>query len=120
MKTYKERFIVSRADCISAIDSNLPSVLGTYTIVKWMEIVSAKCINQTLDLNKYITVGEQVSIEHTAMVKLGEKVEIVTSISKEEKRAVFFEIQALCSGKVVATATHKRTKVPLKLLERLI
>ena len=63
MKTYKERFIVSKADCISAIDSNLPSVLGTYTIVKWMEIVSAKCINQTLDLNKYITVGEQASIK---------------------------------------------------------
>jgi len=54
------------------------------------------------------------------MVKLDERVEIVTSISKEEKRAVFFKIQALCSGKVVATATHKRTKIPLKLLERLI
>lgn len=119
MKTYKEKFIVSKADCISAIDSSLPSVLGTYTIVKWMEITSAKCINQSLDLNKYITVGKQISIEHTSMVKQSKKVEIVANIIKEENRAVFFEIKALCDSKVIATATHKRTKIPLKLLKRL-
>ena len=119
INSYSEKFIVKQADCISAIDSNLPSVLGTYTIVKWMEITSAKCINQSIDLNKYITVGEQISIEHTSMVKLSEKVEIVANIIKEENRAIFFEIKALCNNNVIATATHKRTKIPLKLLKRL-
>ena len=119
INSYNEKFIAKQADCISTIDSSLPSVLGTYTIVKWMEIASAKCINQYLDLNKYITVGEQISIEHTSMVKLSEKVKIVANIIKEENRAIFFEIKALCNSNVIATATHKRTKIPLKLLKRL-
>ena len=120
MKNYKEIFTVQKEDCISRIDSSLPSLLGTYTIVKWMEIVSAKNVNQYIDTNKYITVGEQVCIEHTGMVKESKEVEIIANIVKEEKRAVLFEIEALCDNKIIATATHKRIKIPLKILGKML
>jgi len=120
MKNYKEIFIVQKEDCISSIDSSLPSLLGTYTLVKWMEIVSAKNINHYLDTSKYITVGEQVCIEHTGMVKESEKVEIIATITKEEKREVHFEIEVICNGKIVAKATHKRIKIPLKILRKMV
>ena len=35
--SYSEKFIVKEQDCISEINSELPSVLGTYILVKWME-----------------------------------------------------------------------------------
>jgi len=120
MKNYKETFTVQKEDCISSIDSSLPSLLGTYTLVKWMEIISAKDINQHIDTSKYITVGEQVCIEHTGMVKESEKVEITATIIKEEKREIHFEIEAQCNGKIVAKATHKRIKIPLKVLEKIL
>ena len=43
---YEESFIAETDDCISAIKSTLPDILGTYSILKWMEIVSAKLINK--------------------------------------------------------------------------
>jgi len=119
MKDYKETFTVQKEDCISSIDSSLPSLLGTYTLVKWMEIISAKNINQFLDTSKYITVGKQVCIEHTGMVKESEKVEIIATIAVEGKREIHFEIEALCNGKIVAKATHKRIRIPLKVLEKI-
>jgi len=120
MKSYKEKFTVQKEDCISSINSSLPTLLGTYTIVKWMEIVSAKNINQHLDTSKYITVGEQVCIEHIGMVRENTTVEITSNIIKEEKREILFEIKALSNGKTMAKATHKRIKIPLKLLGKMI
>jgi len=120
MKKYKEIFTVKPEDCISEISPDLPSLLGTYMLVKWMEIVSAKNINQSIDKNKYLTVGEQVCIAHTGMVKEGQKVEIVSTIVTEEKREILFEIKAICNKRTIATATHKRIKIPLKLLEKIV
>ena len=120
MQEYKEKFRVKAEDCILDINANLPSLLGTYTLVKWMEIVSVRNINQTIDTQKYITVGEKVCIEHTEMVKLDEEVEIISHIIKEEKREIYFEIEAKVAQKIVATATHKRVKIPLRILEKML
>ena len=120
MKEYKESFKVTKDDCISAISSSLPDILGTYSIVKFMKIVSAKNINRFLDTSKYITVGERVDIEHINMVKLGDTIEICSTIIKEQKRDIFFEIKATLNGKTIATATHKRVKIPLKILNKIV
>jgi len=61
MKVYSENFIVKQEDCISDIADYLPSILGTYTLVKWMEIVSAKNIYEEIDQERYITVGQTSS-----------------------------------------------------------
>lgn len=102
-KQYSETFNVTNKDCISEIDSTLPNLLGTYTLVKWMEIVSAKNINRQLD-KLYISVGQKISIEHTDMVKLGENVQIISTIQEERKRNVIFGIEAISDGKLIASA----------------
>ena len=38
MKIYKESFKVTKDECIKAISNTLPSILGTYSIVKWMRL----------------------------------------------------------------------------------
>ena len=117
-KQYAETFNVTNKDCISEIDSTLPNLLGTYILVKWMEIVSAKNINRQLD-QQYISVGQKISIEHTDMVKLGEKVQIISTIQDKGKRNVLFKIDAISDGKLIASASHHRMIIPTKIISRL-
>ena len=116
---YSENFIVTEESCISEIDSSLPNLLGTYILVKWMEIVCAKNMNRNLD-KKYITVGKEVSIDHVGMVKKDESVEIISKIITEEKKYTIFSIKALVNNKIVATASHKRIIVPKKILSKVL
>ena len=121
MKRYSESFRVKREDCISDIANFLPSMLGTYTLVKWMEIVSAKNIYEEIDQKRYITVGQTVNIEHLQMVKLGEVIHVVSTITTQEKREIFFEVEAFNRQDIlVAKATHKRVLMPLKVVEKVL
>ena len=121
MKIYSESFTVKKEDCISDIAEYLPSMLGTYTLVKWMEIVSAKNIYAQIDQKKYITVGQMVNIEHLQMVKLDEIIEVVSTLTSQEKREIFFEVEAFNEqGVLVAKATHKRVLMPLKVVEKVL
>ena len=117
---YSECFVVTLADCISQIDETLPSLLGTYTLVKWMEIISAKNINRSIDTERYITVGQEVAIIHTGIGKLGDEVMIVSHLVQQKKRESYFEIEAIIAGEQIAKATHKRVSMPLRVLQRLV
>jgi len=113
-------FRVEKEDCISDLADYLPEMLGTYVLVKWMEIVSVKNIYRQIDKEKYITLGQRVDIEHLQMAKLGEEIEIVSTIIKREKREIFFEIEAFnIKGEFLARATHKRVLMPLKVVKKI-
>jgi len=121
MNKLTQTFRVEKEDCISDIADYLPAMLGTYILVKWMEIVSAKNINAQIDQKRYITVGQWVDIEHLQMVKIGEKIEVVSTIIKREKRDILFEIEAFNSqGILVAKAIHKRILMSLKVVEKVL
>ena len=120
MNKLTQIFRVKKEDCISDLADYLPAMLGTYVLVKWMEIVSAKNINTQIDKEKYITLGQRVDIEHLQMVKLGEEVEVISTITEKSKRDIFFEIEAFnVEGELVARATHKRVLMPLKVVGKL-
>ena len=120
MNKLTQTFRVEKEDCISDLADYLPAMLGTYVLVKWMEIVSAKNINTQIDKEKYITLGQRVDIEHLQMVKLGEEVEVSSTITEKVKREISFEIEAFnTEGELVARATHKRVLMPLKVVEKL-
>lgn len=116
---YSEVFRVTDADCISAIDGSLPSVLGTYVIVKWMEIASARSVLSQLDESQ-ITVGRTISIVHDQMVRSGGDVEVLSTIEARDGRNVTFAIEARSGDKTVATASHERVIISAKLLNRLV
>ncbi len=54
------------------------------------------------------------------MLKEGQEVEIVAHIMKEQKREIFFEIEAINDEKIIAKATHKRIKISLKVLGKIL
>jgi len=119
MNKLTQTFRVEKEDCISDLADYLPMMLGTYILVKWMEIVSVKNIYRQIDKEKYITLGQKVDIEHLHMAKLGEEIEIVSTIIEQEKRNLSFEIEAFNSeGILVAKAIHKRILMPLKVFKK--
>ena len=120
MNTYKEKFIVKETDCISDISSELPSVLSTYILVKWMEIVSARLINKQLDTQKYMTMGKRVDIEHSSMAKLGEEVMVEATMVEQCKREVLFSVLATIGEKEIAKATHIRSLISKKVVAKMI
>ncbi len=120
MNIYKEKFIVEENDCISDISSVLPSVLGTYILVKWMETVSARLINKQLDTQKQITMGKRVDIEHSGMAKLGEEVMIEATIVEQSKREVLFNVVAMLGEKEIARATHTRVVISKKAVAKMM
>jgi len=119
MSSLVQKFRVTQEDCISDLADYLPEMLGTYILVKWMEIVSVKNIYRQIDKEKYITFGKIVNIEHLQMAKLGEEIEIISTIIEQEKRNLSFEIEAFNSeGVLVAKATHTRILMPLKVFKK--
>ena len=121
MSSLTQEFQVQKEDCISNLAEYLPSMLGTYTLVKWMEIVSVKNIYSKIDQKKYMTIGATVNIEHLQMVKLDENIEIVSTIIKQENRNIFFVIEAFNThGILIGKATHKRVLIPLKVVEKIL
>ncbi len=113
----QEQKKVNPADCISAIDARLPALLGTYTIVKWMEITAAKLAQASLDKN-HITVGQNINITHTGMVAEGEKVTIEAIFLKQQKRNLLFKTTAFTKKEIIAQAEHTRIIVPKRIIER--
>ena len=120
INSYSEAFIVNEQDCISDISSELPSVLGTYILVKWMEIVSARLINKQIDTQKLITMGKRVDIEHSGMAREGDEVVIEATIVEQSKREILFNVIAMLGDKVIAKATHTRTLISKKVVAKMM
>ena len=118
--SYSEAFTVKEQDCISEINSELPSVLGTYILVKWMEIVSARLINKQIDTQKLITMGKRVDIEHSSMAKEGDEVVIEATIVEQSKREILFNVVAMLGDKEIAKATHIRTLISKKVVSKVM
>ncbi|MBT3322046.1 MAG: hypothetical protein HN392_07140 [Anaerolineae bacterium] len=113
----KEVFQVKPKDCISEIDKRLPDLLGTYIIVKWMEIISAKLAHNSLD-DKYITVGQNINITHTGMVAKGESVTIKSVFIQQAKRKLNFKITLRLRDEIIAEAEHTRIIIPKRIIQR--
>ena len=118
--SYSEKFTVKEQDCISEINSELPSVLGTYILVKWMETVSARLINKQIDTQKQMTMGKRVDIKHSGMAKLGEEVIIEATIVEQSKREVLFNVVAMLGEKEIARATHTRVVISKKAVAKMM
>jgi len=108
--TLSETYIVSKEDLISDIDQSLPNVLGTYTIVKWAEITSAKLLLPHLNENE-LSVGIRVDIKHTGISLIDHSITVITEVTTIKGPMVGFEI--IVSDKEETIAKIKHTRVLL-------
>nr|VFJ61510.1 MAG: Acyl-CoA dehydrogenase [Candidatus Kentron sp. FW] len=111
-------FLIEAEHCISRIEPSMPSVLGTYVIVQWMETAAAELVHPRIE-EGYISVGGKVSIEHTVPVPMGKTVDINAKVVEVDGNSIRFTIRAEWNGKKIAQADHWRSVMPMKLFNRL-
>jgi predicted thioesterase len=107
---HQRSFTVTRERCISNLVEDLPSIMGTYALVEWMEIAAALCIGDFLDQDQ-LSVAESIDIQHFKAV--GEGAQVLGS-------RVWFDIRAHVDGIKVGECIHVRAVVPRRLLERVV
>ena len=103
-------FNVDDEDLISAIDSRLPPVLGTYVIVKWAEITSSKLVLPDI-LDSQLTVGVRVDIKHFGLASIGNIVNIESNVTSVKGNIIGFEINVKTQKETIATLKHSRALI---------
>lgn len=115
-----ERFIVTYEDTIAGqVSEDLPQVLGTFILTKWMEQIAGYMVQSYL-LDGDLTVGAQIDIEHVAPSPVGMNISIESSLIKVDGISLHFNIVAYDDVELIARAKHKRTVISRPLLERII
>ncbi|HIJ37583.1 MAG TPA: hypothetical protein HPP80_01690 [Rhodospirillaceae bacterium] len=112
-------FIIEDRHCISRLDEGLPTVLATFVIVEWIEIVSALILFDYID-SEWLTVGSNINIDHLAIAVPGQVLMVETKIVERHRGDVLFNAVASVGAKIISRATHRRTLVPRKIIDRQI
>lgn len=80
-------------------------VLATPQLVAWMEEAACAC----LELSEgFSSVGIDIQVQHLAPSPLGAEIEITAAISRQEKRMVYYDLQAFMDGACIGKGSHVR------------
>lgn len=116
---HQRSFTVTRERCISNLVEDLPSIMGTYALVEWMEIAAALCIGDFLDQDQ-LSVAESIDIQHFKAVGEGAQVHVDAVVRQVLGSRVWFDIRAHVDDIKVGECIHVRAVVPRRLLERVV
>jgi len=114
-----ETYSVNEEDLISAIHYNLPNVLGTYNIVKWAEITSAKVLLNNL-IDDDLSVGIRIDIKHTGIALLNQSVQISAEITSIRGQLIGFDIEVVSEEEKIASIKHSRVIISKASLDKKI
>lgn len=114
---HRRSFTVARGHCISHLAPGLPSIMGTYALVEWMEIAAYLCIAECLETDQ-LSVAESIDILHVRAVGEGAEVLVDAVVRQVRGHRVWFDIRAQVDGVHVGECRHVRTVVPRRLLDR--
>lgn len=117
--TLTESYIVTPKDLISDIDSSLPNVLGTYTIVKWAEITSGRILYNELPDDK-LSVGMKIEIKHTGISLEGAEIIVQSTITSIKGPMIGFDIIVKEAEETIAKLSHLRVILPKEKLQQKI
>lgn len=108
-------FTVARERCISNLVVGLPSILGTYALVEWMEIAAYLCIAECLDPGQ-LSVADSIDVQHFRAVGEGADVVIDAVVRQVRGHRVWFDVRAHVDGlEVIYEAFRDDLARPLQL-----
>ncbi len=115
-----QEFEVTAADTIAGqVAADLPPVLGTFVLMKWMETVAGYMVQPFLPEGK-LSVGARIDVEHLAPSPIGQKVRIETTLAGVDGSSLLFNIMAHDQTELIGRATHKRAVIARPFLDRII
>ena len=103
----------------SELDSSLPTVMATATMVGMMELAAIDAIRAFLDPGE-ASVGVSMETQHTAATPPGHRVRAEAELTKCEGRRLEFLVRAFDEIEQIGSGTHRRAVIDsAKFVERL-
>ena len=117
--TGEQRQVVEVEHLIDFMGPDVPGVLATAWLVRFMEHAARNAISPYMEDDED-SVGTEVAIEHTAPTPVGFEVRCRARVIYVDGRKITFEIRADDGVEPVGRATHKRAVVKKSRLARRI
>jgi predicted thioesterase len=109
-KIYEKEYAVTEEDAIHFMGPDVPPVLATPALLKWMEMTSRENAGPLLGPGEE-TVGVTASLKHLAATPVGMKVRVLSKLTGVDGRRFFFEIEAFDEVEKIGEAVHERARV---------
>ncbi|MDR1591851.1 MAG: thioesterase family protein [Prevotellaceae bacterium] len=107
----EKQFTVSKSDTAQMVASGCLPVLGTPTLIAWMESVAYLLLQSSLS-DDFTSVGVHIDMSHKKASRIGETIRCVAQIKQTDGRKTLFEITCYdAAGEEVGYALHTRVAV---------
>ena len=106
----KLTFKVEPQHLIDFAGGDMPAVLSTPWLIKWLEQTARETLRPLLDETE-ASVGMEVDIRHLAPTPLGSTVVCTARVISAEETTVTFQIEASDEQELIARGSHKRAVI---------
>jgi predicted thioesterase len=111
-------FTVEPQHLIDFADQDMPAVLSTPWLIKWLEQTARETLRPLLDAGQ-ASVGMEVDIRHLAPTPQDGKVQCTARVIGSEDTTVTFQVEASDDTELIARGVHKRAVISkAKFFER--
>ena len=103
-------FHVESQHLIDFAGGDMPAVLSTPWLIKWLEQTARETLRPFLDESE-ASVGVEVDIRHLAPAPLGSAVTCVARVIASEGTTVTFQVEAADAQELIARGFHQRAVI---------
>ena len=103
-------FKVEAQHLIDFAGDDMPAVLSTPWLIKWLEQTARETLRPLLDDGE-ASVGAEIDLRHLAPTPLGSNVTCTTRVISSDGSTVTFQIEAADEQELVARGVHKRAVI---------
>jgi len=109
---------VKPENCAEHIGSGSLPVLGTPSLITWMEVISHTLVESHLDPG-YSSVGTAIQVKHTSPTPVGESVKMTCKVNQVEGRRILIEVEAWDNRDLIFKGQHERVVIEVsRFMER--
>lgn len=103
-------FKVEPQHLIDFAGDDMPAVLSTPWLIKWLEQTARETLRPLLDEGE-ASVGMEVDLRHLAPTPVGSTVTCTARVISSEGRTVTFQVEAADEQELIARGSHKRAVI---------
>lgn len=115
---FEESFVIEDVHCISAVDEAMPAIMGTYAMIQFFEVTSARWIRHDLPPGKVSVFETLTEMRHHRPVGKGATLLVRVRLIDATQTSVAFVCQAFYARVLIGECRHSRSVIPSSILFR--
>jgi fluoroacetyl-CoA thioesterase len=110
-------FTVGREQAIDFANTQMPAVLATPWLIKFLEQAGREALKSVLDADEN-SVGTEIELRHLAPTPLGHTVRCVARVIQTDNQLITFQIEASDQTELIARGVHRRAIIRMDRFTR--